>query len=266
MSSLTSRGAIAALHVALPLVLHASVAGAQDIFEIQVYDANVARPLRPGIETHLNYTATRETSPNGEGELATDNVARITFEPHLGLTRWAEVGMYFITAARPEGRFDFVGVKLRLKVRWPTRLLGGTLGLALNQEVGFVSPEYEAARVAWEIRPIVDFQYGWFYASFNPIVGVDLGGRNAGSVEAEPGLKLSASVLPWLAVGPEYYAGLGPLFAFSSLSEQRHWLLGAVDISGQNRAISWDVNVALGHGLVGPDEWILKAIVGIDMN
>ncbi len=255
-----------ALAAAVPLLLTASTAHAQDIFEIQVYDSQVATPMRPGIETHLNYTNTRETARNGAGELPTDAVGRITFEPHLGLTPWAEAGMYFITAIRPEGAFDFVGAKLRLKLRWPERLLGETLGLSLNQEIGFVSSEYEAAQVAWEIRPIIDFRYRWFYASFNPIVGVDLAGNSAGQVEAEPALKVALSPLPWLAIGPEYFAGLGPLFAFSPLSEQRHWLFGALDFSGQNRTISWDVNVALGHGLIGPDDWILKAIVGIDLN
>ncbi len=256
----------AAIAGCLAALTFAPSASAQDIFEIQVYDSSVANPMRPGIETHINYTSTRETSPNEAGELPTDGVLRLTFEPHLGLTRWAEVGMYVVTAARPEGRYDIVGLKARLKLRWPERLLGGRLGLALNQEIGFSSRSYEAAVGEWELRPIIDFREGWFYASFNPMFGVELGGDDAGTFDFEPALKVSVSPLSWLAIGPEYYSGLGPLFSLAPVSQQNHWLFGAVDLSINTRRLSWDINMAVGHGLIGPDDWMAKVIVGVDLN
>ncbi len=261
-----NRVVVVVLSVLGSVVAEASSASAQDVFEIQVYDSEVAVPMRPGIETHMNVMTTRETVTSPGGELATDRVGRITWEPHLGLTSWAEIGMYFLTAIRPEGRYDFVGAKLRLKLRWPRRFAGNTIGLALNQEVGIVSAAYEAGRFAWEIRPVVDFRWRWLYASFNPILAVPLRGAEAGHVELEPAFKLSFAPVRWLALGGEYYAGLGPLFTFSSVQDQRHWLFAAVDLSGETRAFSWDVNLAVGHGLIGPEEWMFKAIVAFDMN
>lgn len=280
-SFLLDSGACACEHMGNPMEAHraglafvivvtglaaGSSASAQDIFEIQVYDSEVAAPMRPGIETHMNVLLTRDVVTDPAGELPTNRVGHITWEPHLGLTRWAELGMYFITAIRPEGRYDVAGGKLRLKLRWPTRLGGGLVGLALNQEVGVMAPEYEASRFAWEIRPVIDLRWRWFYASVNPILSVPLRGAEAGHVEFEPAVKLAFSPRPWLALGAEYYAGLGPLFTFSAVPDQRHWLFAAVDLSGETRAVSWAVNLAVGHGLVGPEDWLFKVIVGIDLN
>ncbi|HEX4803325.1 MAG TPA: hypothetical protein VFV14_07425, partial [Myxococcaceae bacterium] len=194
-------GAIAAL---FPLASFA-----QDKFEIQVYDSHIDPILAPRVELHLNYfpSGFRETSP--DGELPTDHVARYTLEPQTGLTDWCEVGGYFQTALRPDGTFDFAGVKLRFKAR-PRGELWHIVGVALNTEVSYVPRGYEAQRWGSELRPIVDLRVGRFYASINPILSIDLAGHEAGIPQLQPAAKVSVDLFSGLAFGSEYYAGLGP--------------------------------------------------------
>src|SRR5258707_1154395 len=144
------RASLALIVVVLPLA-----ASAQDKFEIQVYDSQTGPPLVPRVELHLNYidSGTREASE--EGELPNNHVARYTLEPQMGLTDWCEVGGYFQTALRPEGTFDFAGVKLRFKARIPS-LLWKVVGLALNAEVSMIPRGYEPNRWGSELRPIPD--------------------------------------------------------------------------------------------------------------
>src|SRR6266568_4397187 len=76
----------------LLLALAAAEARAQDRFEIQVYDAQTAPPGGFGLETHLNHV------------FADVDETHLTFEPHLGVAPWLEVGGYFQTAVRAEDR------------------------------------------------------------------------------------------------------------------------------------------------------------------
>src|SRR5579864_4404723 len=93
-----------------------------DRFEIEVYDSETADPGAFGLETHVNAVAQGRTTVEN-GELASDRVGHVTFEPHLGIARWLEAGAYLQTAMRA-GAFDFAGVKLRMKMRVPRRLRG----------------------------------------------------------------------------------------------------------------------------------------------
>src|SRR5262245_55855934 len=136
--------------LAIPLLLLARAAQAQDPFEIQVYDSETAPPLEPGIEVHTNYFA-RGTTSGGPGPLLpTDGVVHLTFEPHLGLTDSSEVGAYLQTAFRPDGGYDFGGVKLRFKARLPHRLTGH-VGLALNTELFAIPAAFSESRYGAEL-------------------------------------------------------------------------------------------------------------------
>jgi len=244
-------GAIAAL---LPLASFA-----QDKFEIQVYDSHIDPILAPRVELHLNYfpSGLRETSP--DGELPTDHVARYTLEPQTGLTDWCEVGGYFQTALRPEGSFDFAGVKLRFKARLPEQLWN-VVGLALNTEVSYVPHGYEAQRWGSELRPIIDLRLGRFYAAINPILSIDWTGPEAGIPQLEPAAKVSVDLFSGLALGSEYYAGLGPIDGFLPTREQTHALYAVLDWA----ASFIDLNFGVGYGGLGAGErWVAKAIVGV---
>lgn len=258
------RGAVSrarAAAAALGLVLAAATcpARAQDRFEIQVYDSEVAAAGEPGLELHLNYVAQGPAAPPAGGELPTRHVLHVTLEPHLGLFGWGELGGYLQGALRPEGTFDYAGVKLRFKAKWPEKLLGGAVGLALNGELSAIPAAYEPNRWGTELRPVVDARAGRFYGSLNPILSTDLSGPDAGRPQLEPAAKLAFLARPELWIGAEYYAGLGRLDALLPLAAQTHKLYAVLDFAGD----LFDLDLGAGRGLGAGDAWVMKAIVGI---
>jgi hypothetical protein len=233
--------------VALVLLVGGS-ARAQDRFEIQVYDSETAPPGEFGVEHHLNVVAEGRTTVE-DGELPTDHVFHLTFEPHIGLARWCEVGAYLQTAVRPDGELDYAGVKLRYKVRFPRRLRG-VVGLALNAEISSVPAIYESNQIGGELRPIVDVKWRRLWASVNPIVTFDF----RGAPRFDPAAALMVAVGGGFSLGAEYYGSIP--------DPQAHRLFGI---------IQWDwrwlsINTGVGYGFVASDDRVIvKMIVGVDL-
>lgn len=226
----------------------ARAAAAQDAFEIQVYDSEVAPPGGTGIEVHLNHVAAGSRVRSPDGELPTDRVTHLTFEPHVGITRWCEAGAYLQTALRPDSSFDYAGVKLRFKARIPRRYRG--FGFALNIEVAAIPHRYEAVGWGSEVRPIVDFEWRRLYASVNPIFGFDFEGRDAGIPHFGPAATVLVRVVEGWQMGVEYYNEIPDvhrLFAVSTI------------------AYKWfGLHVGAGYGLGAGDKWIVKSILTFD--
>ena len=240
------------------LSLWAASSRAQDRFEIQVYDSQTAPPLSPGMEVHTNYSAQGTLQQTSEGERPTNHVARITFEPHLGLNAFSELGSYFQTALQPSGAYDFAGVKLRFKMRYLHKLWD-LVGLAANFEISWVPPGYEANKWGSEIRPIADIHWRRLYASINPIFSIDFKGKDAGLPQLQPAAKIGVDTFPGLQIGAEYYAGLGPITAPLPGTEQSHTLFGAIDFTSSYI----DLNFGVGYGFAAADRWVVKSILGI---
>jgi len=233
-------------------------ASAQDRFEIQVYDSEVAPAGEPGLEMHLNYVANGTQTVSPGGELPSQHVLHLTLEPHLGLFGWGELGGYLQGALRPDGSFDYAGAKLRFKARWPEKLLG-VVGLGLNAELSRVPAAYEQNRCGSELRPIIDARIGLLYASINPILSTDLQGPDAGHPQLEPAAKLSLFALPELSFGAEYYAGLGPIDSLLPIARENHHLFAVLDFAG-----AWfDLNLGVGRGFGEGEGWVAKAILGL---
>jgi len=234
----------------------AAPAAAQDAFEIQVYDAVTAGPLEPGLEIHLNHFIEGTTESGPEGEVPTQGLTHLTFEPHLGLTHWWEIGFYLQTVLRPDGGWDSGGVKLRTKFRWPENV--GAFRFALNLELARVSKRYEPDGWGGELRPIIDARWGRWYVAVNPIVSFTFAGPDAGKPNFEPATKASFDVEKSWAVGFETYSAFGPFGSFLPWDQQVHRIFAVVDST-------WDwfgINIGVGYG-TGPDKWIVKAIVTI---
>jgi hypothetical protein len=242
----------------LALFLFAAGAQAQDRFEIQVYDSEVAQAGQPGLEMHLNYVASGSHTVSPEGELPTSHVLHLTLEPHLGVFGWGELGGYLQGALQPDGTFDYAGVKLRFKAKWPEKLFG-VVGLALNAELSLIPAAYEQNRWGSELRPIIDARLGVLYASINPILSTDLAGPAGGHPQFDPAAKAGLFVLENLSLGGEYYAGLGTIDSPLPVAAQNHRLFGALDFS----SASFDVNFGVGRGFGEGDRWVAKAIFGV---
>jgi hypothetical protein len=236
-------------------------AWAQDPFEIQVYDSETAPRGSPGLELHVNNVVQgpREPPPGGP---PSEHVTRITFEPHVGVARWAELGGYLQTAVRPDGGYDFAGVKLRFKARLPFRV-ARLLGFALNGELSYLPRAWSDARFGGELRPIVDLRVGPLYVSLNPILSFDFEGPLAGRPQLEPAAKLALFVAgDVLSVGAEYYGGIGPFYAPFAASQQEHRLFGVFDLDVPGRYVDFTINAGAGWGLAAGERWIVKTILG----
>lgn len=224
-----------------------AIAGAQDAFEVQVYDAVTAQRGETGLELHLNLHAVD----------GADDETHLTFEPHYGLTAWAELGGYFQTAATTGGDLAYAGVKLRLKLRRPERAWNDRIGLAINGELSVVPSRFEPEVWGGELRPIVDLTAGRLYASINPILAFALRGDVAGHPQLEPAAKLTVKLSDDIAIGGEAYGAFGPIDDLGS--ERASRVFGVVDVAGS----WWDLNLGGGYGWGSSDHVVAKLIVGI---
>jgi hypothetical protein len=246
------------------LSLLSTRARAQDRFEIQVYDSETAPAGGFGLETHVNHVAAG-TSTAVDGEAPSEHQTHLTFEPHLGLTPWCELGAYFQLGFDADGSGHWAGFKGRFKARLPRRYLRGLFGFALNGEISVIPARYEINVLGSELRPIVDLAWRRLYASLNPIIDVDLLGPYAGRPQLEPAATVTVAATRALAFGVEYYAAFGPVTHFAATSGQTHLLFAVVNVL---HAISPKLEVAanfgVGYNLADNGErWVVKAIVGI---
>jgi hypothetical protein len=264
MSSFQKMNRALVIILFLFVVLSAGLAQAQDRFEIQVYDAETAPRGGFGVEMHVNFVAAGTTSVSADGELPTNHVTHVTFEPHLGLASWCELGGYLQAAILPDGNVNYAGFKLRYKIRIPRRLAKDLIGLALNFELSFVPSTFEANVYGSEIRPVLDIKWRRLYFAINPILSTDLGGALAGLPQLQPAAKFSVSVVPMLALGVEYYASFGPINQPFGLDEQSHRLLGVLDLTHKvTEKLNFDVNFGAGYSFGAGDPWVVKMILGI---
>jgi len=241
-------------------VAHARLAGAQDLFEIQVYPYETVEPGRTMLEFHTNFTpsGTRTSEP---GVVPNNRQFHPTLALTHGWTKNFETGFYLETAPYvPNEGAKFTGWHIRPRFRFP-EFASFPFRVSLSLEYAFNQPEFDPNRQTLEIRPIIERQEGRLYLSVNPDLSLALKGPDAGSAPAfEPNAKIGWDVTKKVSAGIEYYAETGPVKHFDPLSEQHHILFPVLDL---NVSPDWELNFGLGRGLTNTSEhWILKAIIG----
>ena len=247
------------LLLAVALVFAASSAGAVLPDEIQVYTDDVAAPRSFGMELHVNTTPQGRRTPAFPGEVTPDNGVRVTPEFTLGLLPGVDAGLYLPMTYDDDGRVLFGGPKLRLKwlpLRPPEDGSGWFAGL--NGEYSWLNRNFEPETRRFELRPIVGWKNADWLVAVNPVLDWALNGpEKAGRPEFNPSLKVARTVAAGVALGLEYYAGLGPLGRPVPSEEQSHTLFLALD---------WErgpvpMQLGIGRGLNdATDKWTLKAI------
>jgi len=229
----------------LALLPVARTAEAQDPFEIQVYDAESAPAGEIGLETHVNFHRID----------AAPDETHVTFEPHYGLTEWAELGAYLQSALTTTGDLAYAGAKLRVKLRWPRRISG--VGFGANVEISAIPKRFEPSVWGSEVRPIVDYSEGRLYASVNPILAIDMAGDLAGHPLVEPCVKLAMRASRAVAAGVEAYGGFGPVDDLGS--EHVTTTLAVIDLDGD----WWTLNAGAGYSFGTTDHVLVKLIFGV---
>ena len=250
----------------LAALLAPGSARAQDRFEIQVYEAEINEPLRPGVQLHLNYTVAGRSAPAYAGEAPPDRATRLTLEPAFGVTEFLELGGYLQTVYTPGDGFQYAGVKLRALGIVPRRLTGA-FDAGLNVEVSVVPRAAEAETWGAELRPIFGWRSRWISAWINPIISFALSGASPLRPEFEPAARVSVNTQLGFGLGLEYYAGLGAFAdGFLPLNDQTHLLFATFDLLDRpsEEPSAWSLNAGIGVGLTSgsAQRLVVKAIVG----
>jgi hypothetical protein len=241
------------------LLLGISGAQAQDDYEIQVYASETVPPGMTMFELHSNFTVRGERQELG-GVEPSNHALHETIEITHGFTPWFETGFYVFTSVQPAEGWEWVGDHIRPRVRvpedweWP-------VGVSLSTEIGYQRRRFSEDTWTWELRPILDKQWGPWYFSINPAFEKSLEGLNEDhSWSFAPSAKFSVDVIPELGVGAEYYSSLGPVTHLSPASQQQHQIFPAIDL---NVSPDLELNFGVGWGLTSStDRLVVKLILG----
>jgi len=246
------------LVAALTLLAPRAASAQGSSYEIQVYASELVPVRRTMIEFHSNFTPMGLRDP-ADGTQPTDHAFHETLEVTHGFTEWLEVGSYVFTSARSGDGWGYVGSHLRPRVTVPTRW-HWPVGVSVSQEIGFQHRRFSTDTWTWEIRPIVDQQVGRLYWAVNLAFEKTLQGENVhGGFDLSAAGKISVDVTRRVALGAEYYGGLGSVRHVSP-GGQQHQIFPTLDL---NLSPDWEFNFGVGIGLTSvTDKLIVKMIVG----
>jgi hypothetical protein len=244
------------------IVLALGAAGtleAQDNFEIQVYPSATVEPRLTLLALHSNYTADGLPSTD-DGTVSSHHALHETIAVTHGFNSWFELGASMLNSVQEGQGLDWVGNQIRPRFRAPEQW-HWPLGVGLSAEFGYVRHPYAVDEWSFEIQPIVDKQWGWFYWAVNPGVEIALSGPGKGQGAIfTPNAKIAADLNRTVSLGVEYYASLGPLSGFDPAAEQKHAIYPAIDLFLGG---DWELNAGVGFGLTAAtDKTVLKVIVG----
>ncbi len=241
------------------LLFAASLAAAQDNYEIQVYGSETVPAHETMVELHSNFTV-QGTTTSMNGLAPTNHALHETVEITHGWNDWFETGFYIFTSAWSGGGWDWVGDHIRPRVRAP-EAWHWPVGASLSLEFGYQRPLFSVDTWTLELRPIVDKKIDRWYMSFNPTLEFALVGQNAGTGPGfSPNAKVSYDVTKQVAAGLEYYGAFGPINDFDPFAQQQHQFFPAIDL---NVSPKWEINFGVGVGVTrSTDHLIVKCILG----
>jgi hypothetical protein len=252
-------GWMAAALTAMGSLTAAVCARAQDNYEIQVYGSELVDRGKTMVELHSNFTF-EGSKTTTDGTHPTNHQLHETVEITHGFSDWFECGFYIFTNAQNGLGIDWVGDHIRPRFGIPKKW-NWPVGLSLSQEIGYQRPQYSADTWTYELRPIIDKQWGRWYLSFNPVFDKSLHGpsENQGFIFS-PNAKVSYDFTKKITGGIEYYGSLGPATGFYPVAEQQQQIFPAIDL---NLSPKWEINFGLGIGVTrSTDHLIAKTIVG----
>jgi hypothetical protein len=241
------------------LLLVPGASSAQDNYEIQIYASETVPAGRTMVELHSNYAVNgqRETV---NGVLPSNHALHETLEITEGFTPWFETGFYLFSSIQPHGGWEWVGDHIRPRVRIP-EAWHWPVGLSLSTEIGFQRRSFSEDTWTWELRPILDKQWGPVYLAVNPAFEKSFHGLGSSSgFTFAPGAKVGIEATKVVSPGIEYYSSLGSFTRFSNWGEQQHQIFPVIDL---NLAPKWELNFGVGFGLThSTDGLLVKLILG----
>jgi hypothetical protein len=224
--------------------LFARRARALDAFEIQVYDGTANPASAPGLELHVNHVFSGAETVAALGPTANHSTS-FTLEPSFGVFDFWELGAYLQTALRADGEFDYAGAKLRSKFVTPPGWYG-RLRLGANFEFSISPRSYDPDRYGGELRPIVAWEDERWLFAVNPILDFSFAGAESRQGPAFEPCAMAKRKIGAIALGLEYYAGLGPIARPLPWRREEEYLYETIDLISLP---SVEVDFGVGEGL-----------------
>ena len=233
---------------------------AQENYEIQVYGSETVPRGVTMFELHSNYTINGRRFVSPDGELPTYHALHETVEITHGFNAWSELGFYWFMA-KPDGRgLQWVGTHLRPRVRVPESW-GWPVGVSISQEIGYARARLSADTWTYELRPLIDKDFGPWYVSLNPVLGKSLRGPNAAEAfDFTPNVNVGYDLTKQINLAVEYYGATGTIKRTEPIASQEHQIFFAVNL---DVSPAWEFNLGYGTALTGAgDKKIIKMILG----
>jgi len=229
--------------------------------EIQVYDAEIAKPGVLNLEVHNNYTFSGLKTPRFPGGLVPDHTLNGVPEWAYGVTDWFEQGLYLpLYSAASNSGAVLDGFKLRELFVVP-HAADRTFFYGINFEFSDNARHWDPSRYTSEIRPIIGWHLGKLDFIINPIFDNPFKGFN--NLEFAPAVRLAYNFSETWAFAIEHYADYGPIGHLLSAPEQSHQLFLVADY----RTEPINIEAGLGFGLTpASDHLVAKLMVSRDLN
>jgi len=229
--------------------------------EIQVYDAEIAKPGVFNLEVHNNYTFTGLTTPRFPGGLVPDHTLNGVPEWAYGVTDWFEQGLYLPLYSDSSNLGPTLnGFKLRELFVLP-HAADQTFFYGINFEFSYNAKYWDPNAYSQEMRPIIGWHLGKFDLIVNPIF--DNSYKGFKNLDFAPSARVAYNFSPVWAVAIEQYADFGVIQHFLPADQQSQQLFGVVDYKGE----PFDVEAGLGFGLTAAsDRLVAKLMLSRDLN
>jgi hypothetical protein len=229
--------------------------------EIQVYDAEIAKPGVFNLMLHDNYTFSGLTTPRFPGGLVPNHTLNGVPEWAYGVTDWFEQGLYLPLYSDASNLGPTLnGFKVRELFVVP-HAADRTFFYGINFEFSYNSPHWDPSRYTSEIRPIIGWHLGKFDFIINPIF--DNSWKGFANLDFAPSARIAYNFSQTWVVAIEEYADFGVIQHFLAADQQSQQLFGVVDYKGD----PFDIEAGLGFGLTGAsDRLVAKLMLSRDLN
>ena len=249
---------------AVALVLLAVSAGAARAAdeEIQVYQDEMNKKGKFGLDVHVNYVAENTAPLDYPGQQSPVYRTRVTPEWAYGLTDHVELGLYLPLTTIEHSRFNVLGEKARIKyIATKPDAPGWFYGA--NFEIGHVDRPLDINPWNAELKGILGWRGDRWTVGFNTNLDFVVSGPVKSPASVQFATKVSYKIDEKWSVGLESYNGAGDFDHFFQFSGSGHSIWAVTD----GTIGKWDVQLGVGKGYSGEnDAWTLKLIIGVPID
>jgi len=231
-------------------------ATAQDLFELEVFEADLTLPGTFDVDLHTNVMSRGGVSlPSTAGK---HRPAHVSLEVARGWTDRFETGVFvqtapFASAGSPRLAGGHVRGKFRIGELFDLRL-------AIGAEYAFNGAAFSGEFQTFEVRQIVDFTRGRLSLIANPSVEIVTHGSEEG---LEPVFDVSAKAAwqlsPRVALVADYFSAEATTRHLQPETSAHHLVFAGLDLDVGS---GWELAVSVGHCVTSREPWVMKSVIG----